>query len=156
MRDLIHFTTYLPLQHHCPLMVHSKQQIKHRKQYNTIDNPENKQPISYSHQHLQTKINTHMPSAKLPLVFLFHELVFLILQQSVFVGFLIPRLVRLSYSPASSSFHHNRSYLSSQICVISKCTNVRWCAAAISSSFDMKVCCVEADPYQGISYAIIR
>ena len=75
--------------------------------------------------HLQTKINTHMPSAKLMLVFLFHELVFLILQQSAFVGFLIPRLVRLSYSPASSSFRHNRSYLSSQICVISKCINVR-------------------------------
>jgi len=83
-------------------MVHSKQQIKHRKQYNTIDNPENKEttnqlftPTSpnqdqYSYAFCQTA-----------------------------AGFLIPR-ARLSYSPTVSICWFSYSTIGSSFLFSSK------------------------------------
>src|SRR5438552_2046735 len=84
-------------------MVHSKQQIKHRKQYNTIDNPENKEttnqlftPTSpnhdqYSYAFCQTAAGFLIPRARLSYSPVHSS------------GFLIPRLARLSYSLALST-----------------------------------------------------
>src|SRR5438477_12715239 len=85
MREFIHFTTYPPLQHHCPLMVHSKQQIKRRKQYNTVENRENKERTNQLFT--PTSPNQDQYSSAFC---------------QTAAGFLIPR-ARLSYSPTGST-----------------------------------------------------